>query len=78
MDTTSSSRRQRAAQRAGWPIRCYSLDTQPDENLSDATTGPERLSMMWDLARRAWLLSGRPISSYERSSSPGRVIRAAR
>lgn len=31
--------------------------------------------MMWELAERAWLLSGRPMPEYERRSMPGRVIR---
>lgn len=73
-----TARRRRAAGRADWPIRRYPLDAQPDEDLRAETTAAERLAMMWELARRAWLLSGRPLPRYERSSAPGRVIRSAR
>jgi hypothetical protein len=34
--------------------------------------------MMWELARQAWLLSGRPLPDYERHSAPGRVGRTDR
>ena len=33
------------------------------------------LSVMWETAREAWLLSGRELPTYDRASMPGRVIR---
>lgn len=37
----------------------------------------ERLALLTQLSRDAWLLSGKPIPSYARSEMPGRVIRAS-
>jgi len=75
---TGSDEERRARQRATWPIRKFALGEEPGDDLSAVTSGEERLAMMWDLARRAWLLSGRPLPDYERASMPGRVLRNGR
>lgn len=75
MSTDRSSRRERAAARASWPIRKFTLGSEPSDDLSEVTTPEERVAMEWELSRRAWLLSGRPIPDYDRASTPGRVIR---
>lgn len=77
-DESGSDEGRRARQRATWPIRKFALGEEPDENLSAVTTGEERLAMMWELSRRAWLLSGRPMPDYERATMPGRVLRNGR
>lgn len=78
MATSDAERQKRARERASWPVRRYSLGSEPDDDLSEQTTREERLGMMWELARQAWLLSGRPLPEYERSAMPGRIIRAGR
>lgn len=35
----------------------------------------QRLTMMGELALRAWTLSGRDLPRYSRSEMPGRIIR---
>jgi hypothetical protein len=78
MSSDEEARRRRARERSSWPIRKFSLGNEPSDDLSAETTAEERLAMMWDLARRAWLLSGQPLPDYDRSSAPGRVIRTRR
>jgi len=68
-------REARARARAEWPIRKHSLGAEPPDNLADSTTPEERLAMMWELAVRAWNLSGQKMPSYDRQSMPGRIIR---
>lgn len=65
----------RAQARASWPIARYRLGEEPDEDLSGVTTAAQRLTMMWELARTAWELSGREIPAYDRRHAPGRVVR---
>lgn len=75
MSREETERRKRARARRSWPIESHALGSEPSDDLSDVTTPEERLSMMWELSRRAWLLSGRPLPDYDRCSAPGRVIR---
>jgi hypothetical protein len=67
--------RTRAAARSTWPVRIFRLGEEPDEDLSATTTAEERLGMMWELALRAWLLSGRELPEYDRRHTPIRVVR---
>jgi hypothetical protein len=78
MDTEEAERRKRAEGRAAWPVRRFALGTEPGDDLSGVTSAEERLAMMWELARSAWLLTGRPLPDYDRRSAPGRVIRPGR
>lgn len=59
-------------------MRRFRLGSEPGDDLRTETTPEERLSMMWDLAERAWLLAGRRLPDYDRTSIPGRVIRSRR
>jgi len=56
-------------------VRIFRLGEEPDEDLSATTTAEERLGMMWELALRAWLLSGRELPEYDRRHTPIRVVR---
>lgn len=73
-----SERQRRAQERSSWPVRLFRLGSEPNDDLRGQTTAEERLSMMWELARRAWLLSGRRLPEYDRATAPGRVVRPAR
>jgi len=62
--------------RAAWPVRVHRLNEAPSDDLSGVTTAAERIGMMWELARQAWLLSGRALPTYGRETMPGRLLRA--
>jgi hypothetical protein len=61
--------------RGQWPIRRYRLGEEPPDDLSETTTPAERLAMMWPMAHEGWLLSGRPLPTYDRASTPSRIFR---
>lgn len=44
----------RRARRASWPVRQLDLGSEPNDDLSAATTAEERLAMMWPLALDAF------------------------
>jgi len=56
--------------RRRWPVRLYRLGEEPGEDQSGLNTPEQRLSMMWDLARDAWALTGRPLPEYLRHETP--------
>ena len=72
MEKTSDSQ---TPDRSDWPVRVYRLGDEPSDDLSGSTSPDERLAMMWELAERGWLLSGREIPVYSRSETPGKVLR---
>ena len=63
--------------RSPWVARIYRLGEEPGDDLSSLSTPEERLTMLGELSRRMWALTGRPVPSYARSSMPGRVVRPA-
>jgi hypothetical protein len=48
----------------------YRLGDEPGDDQSRQNTAEERLAMMWDLAREAWSLTGRPLPDYPRGATP--------
>lgn len=63
--------------RGNWPGKMTTLEAQDDgEYVYVHTSVEERLSMMWELCRAAFALSGAPFPTYERSQMPGRMIRS--
>jgi hypothetical protein len=56
--------------RRAWPVRLYRLGEEPGEDQSRLNTPEQRLAMMWDLARDAWSLTGRPLPDYPRHETP--------
>jgi len=70
-----SEKEMRAAARRDWPIEVYQMGEEPSDDLSATTTAEERLGMMWELAKTAWVLAGRSIPDYEIKDAPGKVIR---
>ena len=65
--------RSHIADRRTWPVRRFTLDTQPGDDLSGVNTPEERLEMMWPLALEAWTLTGAALPDYARGSAPVRV-----
>ena len=55
----SKEQRERAAGRAGWPVRRFELGQESDD-LSAVSSAEERIAMMWPLALEAWSLAGLP------------------
>lgn len=73
---SSADEQARRAARVSWPGLKTTLHEAPGaEDLRATTTPEQRLSMMWELARGAWALTGQPMPDYERANMPGRVIR---
>ncbi len=62
--------------RSLWPVRRFTLATQPPEDLSGETTAEQRLEMMWPLALDAWTLAGWPLPDYPRGAAPVRLAAA--
>jgi hypothetical protein len=75
MEKTSASR---TRDRRTWPVKKYKLGEEPSDDLSGSTTPEERLAMMWELSRQAWLMAGRDLPVYDRKTTPGRVFRNQR
>ncbi|MGE5236889.1 MAG: hypothetical protein ACM3O7_11125 [Acidobacteriota bacterium] len=72
------SNRGRTADRQRWPIRRFTLGSQPGDDLSAQTTAEERLEMMWPLALEAWALAGFTLPNYRRDETPVRAVPASR
>ena len=70
----SKEQRERAAGRAGWPVRRFELGQESDD-LSAVSSAEERIAMMWPLALEAWSLAGLPLPDYTRENMPGRLLR---
>lgn len=58
-------------------VRIFRLGEEPTEDLSATTTAEERLEMVFELSRRMWELTGRPLPNYERGNMPVRVRRTS-
>lgn len=63
--------------RGHWPVRLFSLQDQPGDDLSAVTTPRERIAMLWPLTLEAWELAGSTIPDYPRDRTPVRVIDAS-
>jgi len=61
--------------RSNWPVKVYRLGEEPSNDLSESTSPEERLTMMWELAERGWVLAGRSFPDYDRENIPGQVLR---
>jgi hypothetical protein len=66
--------RSQLTDRRRWPVRRFTLDTQPGHDLSGETTEEERLEMMWPLALEAWTLTGAALPDYSRRDAPVHVL----
>lgn len=64
--------------RRTWPGKLTSLEVQDDgEYVYLHTTSEQRVSMMWELSRAAFALTGQPLPTYERREAPGQMVRSA-
>jgi len=72
----ADDRNRRRAARADWPVARYRLGDEPSDDLSASTTPTQRIAMMRPLAESAWLVAGRALPTYDRSTAPVRVFRA--
>lgn len=66
--------RSKSSDRSHWPVRKFTLGSQPGDDLSAETTPEERLEMMWPLAVEAWTLAGIPLPIYARHEAPVRCV----
>lgn len=56
-------------------IRVFRLGEEPGDDLSSTTTAEDRLEMVFELSRRMWELTGRPLPTYDRRNIPVRIVR---
>ena len=66
--------RARALARAAWPIRRVDLAEEGSEPVDPRSPG-ELVASVWAITLDAWASTGKPLPSYERADTPGRVIR---
>jgi hypothetical protein len=71
-----STREERAAARASWPISRHRLGESPSDVLHDVSPA-DCIAMVWSLTLDAWAAAGRPIPDYARADAPGRLLRRA-
>jgi hypothetical protein len=64
-----------AVRRANGPVVVYRLGEEPGDDLSNTTTPEGRIALVWELTRRMWALTGRPLPDPTREGRPIRVIR---
>jgi len=70
MKMSSGPRDEGGQARRDWPVHLYRLGEEPGDDQSRQNTPEERLAMMWELARDAWSLTGRPLPEYPRHETP--------
>lgn len=73
-----SSREERRAARASWPIRKLRLGEEELVDSRDTSTVDDRVALVRQLTREAWTTAGLEIPRYTRAETPGRVIRPGR
>ena len=59
------------------PVRIFSLQEQPGDDLGATTTAEERVAMIWRLTLDAWAMAGRSIPQYQRDQAPIRIVTLA-
>jgi hypothetical protein len=60
--------------RAGLHATVYPLGEEPGDDLRQHTSPAERLTLVAELTREMWTLTGREIPSYARSDMPVAVV----
>jgi len=58
-------------------VRILRQGEEPGDDLSASTTPEERIELVWELSRRMWDLTGRPVPRPTRDQLPVRLIRPA-
>ena len=53
-----------------FPGGVHRLGAEPGDRLNVVTTPEQRLEILWELTRRSWMLTGRPVPTYERRAMP--------
>ena len=66
--------RARALARAGWSIRRRDLAEEGTEPVDERSPG-ELVASVWAITLDAWASTGKPLPSYARADTPGRMIR---
>lgn len=63
--------------RGNWPGKLTRLEAQDDgEYVYLHATSEQRVSMMWELSRAAFALTGQPLPTYDRREAPGHMVRS--
>lgn len=57
------------------PVRIRHLQDPASDDLSSDLDASQRIALVWELSRRMWELTGRPLPRYERATIPVLVTR---
>jgi hypothetical protein len=57
------------------PVRIRRLQEPDDDDLSGSLDAAQRVALVWELSRRMWELTGRPVPQYDRATTPVRITR---
>jgi hypothetical protein len=76
MPNDDDARRARALARASWPVKAIALRDEGIEGpvSLDPRSVSARVASVWSLTLDAWASSGRPLPTYSRSETPGRLV----
>ena len=61
--------------RRDMPVRVRRLQDPDSGDLSAVLDASQRVALVWELSRRMWALTGRPVPQYHRASVPVRITR---
>ena len=71
------TREERKHQRASWPVRRFRLGEEPVVDSYVSLTPEERVTVAWELSRRACHIARMPTAEYTRATMPGILRRIA-
>jgi hypothetical protein len=57
------------------PVRIRRLQDADSDDLSSVLDADQRVALVWELSRRMWELTGRPLPRYDRATIPVRITR---
>jgi hypothetical protein len=57
------------------PVVVRHLQDPERDDLSGMLDASQRVALVWELSRRMWELTGRPVPRYDRASMPVRLVR---
>lgn len=57
------------------PVRIRRLQDPDSGDLSSELDRDQRVALVWELSRRMWELTGRPVPRYDRATMPVRIAR---
>lgn len=69
-----SAYQERKEARKNWPVNAVSATSEDVVTFAKTTSSSERLAMMWQLSRDAWVMTGNKLPEYQRTNMPGKLV----